>query len=81
MMVAAAITAGTRTRLTEERDDGAEIERPLVLNPFRKTQGLTLSHVAVDLDRGAFSQGQVYVALTTALVDVRSPGHPHMICG
>ncbi|MEO8378695.1 MAG: DEAD/DEAH box helicase [Acidobacteriota bacterium] len=31
---------------------------------IHKAQGLTLSHVQVDLDRGAFAEGQVYVALS-----------------
>jgi ATP-dependent DNA helicase PIF1 len=31
---------------------------------IHKAQGLTLSRVAVDLGRGAFAEGQVYVALS-----------------
>jgi ATP-dependent exoDNAse (exonuclease V) alpha subunit len=31
---------------------------------IHKAQGLTLSRVLVDLDRGAFAEGQVYVALS-----------------
>ena len=31
---------------------------------IHKAQGLTLKSVMVDLDRGAFAEGQVYVALS-----------------
>ena len=37
---------------------------PIVPSPACKAQGLTLKRVMVDLARGAFADGQVYVALS-----------------
>ena len=51
----------------EQKEAGSYTQYPLILAwavTIHKSQGKTLEHVIVDLGRGAFAPGQVYVALS-----------------
>jgi ATP-dependent DNA helicase PIF1 len=56
-----------KTKKIVEEVAGTYVQFPLMpawAVTIHKAQGLTLANVVVDLDRGAFAEGQVYVALS-----------------
>ncbi|HVT43429.1 MAG TPA: DEAD/DEAH box helicase [Thermoanaerobaculia bacterium] len=56
-----------KAKTIAEEIAGTYVQFPLIpawAVTIHKAQGLTLSRVMVDLDRGAFAEGQVYVALS-----------------
>lgn len=60
-------TYDEKTRRVIEQEIGSFTQLPLKLAwalTIHKSQGLTFSHVVVDIGRGAFSSGQTYVALS-----------------
>ena len=56
-----------KTNKLEQKEVGSYTQYPLMLAwavTIHKSQGKTLEHVIIDLGRGAFAPGQVYVALS-----------------